>query len=76
MAAGMSRLYYPSFWIIPTGMEKPVKVAFEGSAQVKEVDGDDWSKTIHTYQKFGVAVYSINPGLCVYRNTTLTKSMA
>ena len=67
----------PSYcWIIPTGMEKPVKVAFEGSAQVKEVDGDDWSKTIHTYQKFGVAVYSINPGLCVYRNTTLTKSMA
>ena len=67
----------PSYcWIIPTGMEKPVKVAFEGSAQVKEVDGDDWSKTIHTYQKFGVAVYSVNPGLCVYRNTTLTKSMA
>ena len=67
----------PSYcWIIPTGMEKPVKVAFEGSAQVKEVDGDDWSKTIHTYQKFGVAVYSINPGLCVYRNTTLKKSMS
>ncbi len=67
----------PSYaWIIPTGSEKPVKVAFEGSAQVKQVDGDDWSKTIHTYQKFGVAVYSINPGLCVYRNTTLTKSMA
>ena len=66
----------PSYcWIIPTGSEKPVKVAFEGSAQVKEVDGDDWSKTIHTYQKFGVAVYSINPGLCVYRNTTLTKNM-
>ena len=66
----------PSYaFIIPTGTEKPVKVAFEGSAQVKEVDGDDWSKTIHTYQKFGVAVYSINPGLCVYRNTTLTKNM-
>ena len=63
-------------WIIPTGSEKPVKVAFEGSAQVKEVDGDDWSKTIHTYQKFGVAVYSINPGLCVYRNTALKKNMA
>lgn len=66
----------PSYcWIIPTGAEKPVKVAFEGSAQVKEVDGDDWSKTIHTYQKFGVAVYSINPGLCVYRNTTLHVDM-
>lgn len=66
----------PSYaWIIPTGTEKPVKVAFEGTAQVKEVDGDDWSKTIHTYQKFGVAVYSINPGLCSYRNTSLTISM-
>jgi len=66
----------PSYaWIIPTGAEKPVKVAFEGTAQVKEVDGDDWSKTIHTYQKFGVAVYSINPGLCVYRNTALKKNM-
>lgn len=67
----------PSYaWIIPTGSEKPVKVAFEGTAQVKEVDGDDWSKTIHTYQKFGVAVYSINPGLCCYRDTSLVKSMA
>ena len=67
----------PSYcWIIPTGSEKPVKVAFEGTAQVKEVDGDDWSKTIHTYQKFGVAVYSINPGLCMYRNTALKKNKA
>ena len=66
----------PSYaWIIPTGSEKPVKVAFEGSAQVKEVDGDDWSKTIHTYQKFGVAVYSVNPGLCSYRNTDLSINM-
>ena len=58
-------------YIIPTGSEKPVKVAFEGSAQVKEVDGDDWSKTIHTYQKFGVAVYGVNPGFCAYKNTSL-----
>lgn len=66
----------PSYaWIIPTGSEKPVKVAFEGTAQVKEVDGDDWSKTIHTYQKFGVAVYSINPGLCSYRNEDLDINM-
>lgn len=66
----------PSYaWIIPTGAEKPVKVAFEGTAQVKEVDGDDWSKTIHTYQKFGVAVYSINPGLCSYRNEDLDINM-
>lgn len=62
-------------YIIPTGAEKPVKVAFEGTAQVKEVDGDDWSKTIHTYQKVGVAVYSLNPGFCAYKNTTLTVNM-
>jgi hypothetical protein len=62
-------------YIIPGGMEKPVKVAFEGSAQVKEVDGDDWSKTIHTYQKFGVAVYSVNPGFCCFKNTSLTVNM-
>jgi len=59
-------------YIIPTGADKPVKVAFEGTAQVKEVEGHDWSKTIHTYQKFGVAVYGLNPGICAYKNTSLT----
>ena len=62
-------------YVIPTGAEKPVKVAFEGTAQVKEVDGDDWSKTIHTYQKFGVAVYGVNPGFCAYKNTSLSINM-
>ena len=66
----------PSFaWIIPTGAEKPVKVAFEGSAQVKSFDNRDWSTEIQTYQKLGVAAYMINPGICVYRNTTLVKAM-
>ena len=62
-------------YVIPTGAEKPVKVAFEGTAQVKEVEGHDWSKTIHTYQKFGVAVYGINPGFCAYKNTSLHINM-
>lgn len=66
----------PSFaWIIPTGAEKPVKVAFEGGAQVKSFDNRDWSTEIQTYQKLGVAAYMINPGICVYRNTTLVKTM-
>ena len=66
----------PSYaWIIPTGAEKPVKVAFEGSAQVKSFDNRDWSTEIQTYQKLGVATYMINPGICVYRNTTLVKAM-
>jgi len=66
----------PSYaWIIPTGAEKPVKVAFEGSAQVKSFDNRDWSTEIQTYQKFGVAAYMINPGICVYQNTSLKKEV-
>lgn len=65
----------PSYaWIIPTGAEKPVKVAFEGSAQVKSFDNRDWSTEIQTYQKFGVGTYMINPGICVYQNTSLLTS--
>ena len=62
-------------WIIPTGSEKPVKVAFEGTAQVKSFDNRDWSTEIQTYQKLGVAAYMINPGICVYKNTSLLKTM-
>lgn len=59
-------------WIIPTGAEKPIKVAFEGGAQVKSFDNRDWSTEIQTYQKLGVAAYLVNPGICVYRNTSLS----
>ena len=62
-------------WIIPTGSEKPVKVAFEGSAQVKSFDNRDWSTELQTYQKLGVATYMINPGICVYTNKSLSKTM-
>ena len=62
-------------YVIPTGMEKPVKVAFEGSAQVRDFDGHDWSKTMETYQKFGVAVYGVNPGFCAYKNSQLSVNM-
>lgn len=66
----------PSYaWIIPTGAEKPVKVAFEGSAQVKSFENRDWSTEIQTYQKLGVATYMINPGICVYQNTSLRKAI-
>lgn len=58
-------------YIIPTGAEKPVKVAFEGSAQVKSFDNRDWSTEINTYQKLGVATYLVNPGICVYTNSSL-----
>ena len=66
----------PSYcWIIPTGTEKPVKVAFEGAAQVKSFDNRDWSTELQTYQKLGVATYINNPGICVYKNTTLSQTM-
>lgn len=61
-------------YIIPTGAEKPVKVAFEGQSAVREVESqEDWSREIQTYRKFGVAVYNTNPGICIYKNSSLTK---
>lgn len=59
-------------YIIPTGAEKPVKVAFEGGAQVRSFENRDWSTEIQTYQKVGIATYLVNPGICVYENTSLT----
>ena len=59
-------------WIIPTGAEKPVKVAFEGQTAVREHENADWSREIQTYKKLGVAVYNVNPGICVYKNTGLS----
>jgi hypothetical protein len=63
-------------YIIPTGSEKPVKVAFEGAAQVKSFENRDWSTEIQTYQKLGIATYLVNPGICVYTNSSLKKSNA
>ena len=63
-------------YIIPTGAEKPVKVAFEGATAVKEHENADWSREIQTYKKLGVAVFNVNPGICVYKNTSLSTSNA
>ena len=59
-------------YIIPTGATKPVHVAFEGTAQVKQFENRDWSSEIQTYQRVGVGTYLLNPGICVYENTSLT----
>ena len=70
---GATKVLDPSYaYIIPTGAEKPVKVAFEGGAQVKSFDNRDWSTEIQTYQKLGVATYLVNPGICIYQNTSLS----
>ena len=59
-------------YIIPTGSDKPVKVAFEGETAVREVESqEDWSREIQTYRKFGVGVLLVNPGICVYTNSSL-----
>ena len=59
-------------YIIPTGSAKPVHVAFEGTAQVKQFENRDWSSEIQTYQRVGVGTYLLNPGICVYENTVLS----
>lgn len=74
-ATNEKKIVNPQFaYIIPTGSEKPVKVAFEGSAQVKSFENRDWSTEIQTYQKLGVATYLVNPGICVYQNQSLNKN--
>ena len=62
----------PSYaWIIPTGGDKPVKVAFEGSAIADEYVNKDRSREIQVYQKVGVGALITN-NICVYQNTQLT----
>lgn len=58
-------------YIINSGVEKPVKIAFEGQTAVREVsNNDDWSRDMQTYKKFGVAILT-NPSICVYKNSSL-----
>lgn len=58
-------------YIINSGQEKPVKIAFEGQTAVRDVeDNDDWSRDMQTYKKFGVAILT-NPSICVYKNSSL-----
>lgn len=63
----------PSYcWIIPTGAEKPVKIAFEGGAIADEYTNYDRSREIQIYKKVGVrAIFSV--AICVYRNTSLSR---
>mgnify|MGYP003484384590 CR=1 FL=1 len=58
-------------WIMPTGSsEKPVKIAFEGSAHMREVENDDWSREMQVYQKVGVGVMFTN-NMASYVDTDL-----
>lgn len=65
----------PSYaWIIPTGAEKPIKIAFEGQTLVDDRKNADWSKEIQVYKKIGVGAITDN-NICVYRNTSLKKEI-
>ena len=59
-------------WIIPTGAEKPVKIALEGGTYVDEYTNYDRSKEIQIYKKVGVRAIFSND-ICVYKNTSLTR---
>ena len=61
-------------WIIPTGAEKPVKIAFEGGTIVDEYKGYDRSQEVQVYKKVGVRAIFSN-AICVYQNTALTRSI-
>jgi hypothetical protein len=57
-------------WIIPTGSDKPVKVAFEGATIVDEYVNADRSREVQVYKKLGVGAIITN-NICVYVNTSL-----
>lgn len=58
-------------YIIATGAEKPIKIAFEGDLQVREVEANhDWSREIQMYKKVGVGALITN-NICIYENTSL-----
>jgi len=59
-------------YIIPTGAEKPVKIALEGGAIVDEYVNYDRSREIQIYKKVGVRAIFSN-AICVYQNTSLTR---
>ena len=59
-------------WIIPGGSDKPVKIAFEGQAIVREFENRDYSREIQVYKKMGVGAIITN-NICVYHNSSLTR---
>lgn len=59
-------------WILPDADRKPVKIAFEGTMQTKEISNDDWSREMHFYKKMGTMIMA-NPAICIYENTALNE---
>ena len=61
-------------WIIPSGAEKPIKIAFEGSTIVDEYVNADRSREIQVYKKVGVVAMLTND-ICSYIDTSLKGEM-
>ena len=59
-------------FIIPTGAEKPVKIAFEGDTIVDEYTNYDRSREVQVYKKVGVRAIFSN-AICVYENSALSR---
>lgn len=57
-------------WIIPSGADKPVKIALEGNTIVDEYVNDDRSREIQVYKKVGVVALMSN-NICSYIDTSL-----
>ena len=67
----MTKVIDPSYaYIIPTGADKPVKIAFEGNTIVDEYVNYDRSREIQVYKKLGVGTLVTN-NICVYVNSSL-----
>ena len=61
-------------WIIPSGADKPVKIAFEGNTIVDEYTNADRSREIQVYKKVGVVAMMTND-ICSYIDTSLKGEM-
>lgn len=58
-------------YIIPSGaFEKPVKIAYEGTTLIRQIENADWSVEIQLYKKIGLAIVHTNH-YGIYKNTNL-----
>jgi len=67
-----TKILDPTFaYIIPAGAdEKIVKVGFEGSTQIKDIENADWSMELAAYRKMSMVVLHTNY-YGIYKNTGL-----
>jgi hypothetical protein len=65
----------PSYcYIIPTGGDKPIRIAFEGETLVDDRKNDDWSQEVQVYKKIGVAAI-FTSDICVYHDKSLKQEL-